>query len=315
MRSTLAPLILAVFLGAAPTARAGTELGPLPAGGTSHSSAGPSAELIGFLLFDPALIADRVPAGVRLRTLAEKAHGWPRLTAYLDEHPERRAWAWSFYEIIGIRAARYDGVPAKFDAGRGGMAVWYPELVRTDDSESRPLGVHNLALGSWVSDENLASMMRARGFPAHDARVTFITDAKLASGTLATAGLTIRGECGLEGRPFVPWWGKDKHSYETMWTPVGEGDTFEIVTWAGHRSRRCVDAAWRVTGTDPFASCSTTRRAVIRTSCQRNSLSVTSSKARCTNGIRTSTRRSPRDSRRIPRSPKRSASQRRRWHP
>src|SRR6185295_287287 len=151
MKTPLVSLLL-IFLAVGQTVRAGTELGPLPEGGIAHSSAGPSDELIGFLLFDPALIADRVPAGVRLRTLEEKARGWPRLAAYLEQHPERRQWAWSFYEIIGIRAARYDDLAAQFDAGRGGMAVWYPELERTDTSETRPLGVQNLALGSWVSD-------------------------------------------------------------------------------------------------------------------------------------------------------------------
>jgi hypothetical protein len=38
-----------------------------------------------------------------------------------------------------------------------------------------------------------------------------------------------------------------------MWTPAGEGDTFEVVTWAGHRSLRCVDPHWRVSGDHPFA--------------------------------------------------------------
>lgn len=243
---------LALLLGSPPSF-AGTELGALPDGAVATSSAGPADELIGVLLFDPRLVADRVPAGVRLATLAEKARTWPRLATYLETHPERRGWAWSIYEIIGIRAATYDAVSAHFDGGHGGMAVWYPAVTRTDDSDPRPTGDQNLALGSWLSDPDLAAYMRSRGFPAQDADVRFASDADSASGDLVTTDLSIHGECRLEGPPFVPNWGKDRFSFETMWTPAGEGDTYEIVTWAGHRSRHCREAQWRVTGNHPFA--------------------------------------------------------------
>lgn len=234
-------------------ATAGTELGSLPPGEIARSSAGPSDELIGFLAFDPGIVAARIPPGLRLRTLAEMAHRWPRLADYLVKHPGRSGWAWSHFEIIGIHAAKYDAMDARFGPGHGGMAVWYAEVVRDDESDSRPLGDQNLALGSWVSDARLAAYMRARGFPATAARVQFRRDDASASGDLATADLAIHGECRLEGAPFVPWWGKDKLSYETIWTPAGEGETFEVVTWAGHRSRTCRDATWRVSGSHPFA--------------------------------------------------------------
>src|SRR5690349_11770144 len=107
--STIAALL---FLG---PAVAGTALGELPPEPLSRSSSGPSDELIGFLLFDPARIQDRLPPGIRFRTLEDKAREWPRLSAYLQAHPGRRSWAWSIYEIIGIHAARYDSVSANFD--------------------------------------------------------------------------------------------------------------------------------------------------------------------------------------------------------
>lgn len=246
-------LITWALFAAGGIAQGGTELGRLPSGGIARSSAGPADELIGFLLFDPSAIAARVPAGVRLRTLAEKARDWPKLAAYLEQHPGRRGWAWSFYEIIGIHAARYDNVTAHFDDGRGGMAVWYPEVVQIGPADSRALGEQNLAIGSWVSDLGLVSHMRSKKFPAQFAEVQFSWDAGSARGSLHSDDLSIAGECRLEGDAFIPWWGKSQHSFETMWTPAGEGDTFEVVTWAGHRSRVCRDAVWRVTGTHPFA--------------------------------------------------------------
>ncbi len=234
-------------------AAAGTELGTLPPQQLAQSTAGPADELIGFLLFDPSRIQDRIPRGMRLRTLEEKSRDWPRLAAYLEAHPDRRGWAWSVYEVIGIHAARYDSLDARFDSGRGGMAVWYPEVTAIGEADPRALGEQILALGSWVSDPALVDYMRSRSFPATPARLTFEWNESRADGALEADGLTIRGHCRLEGPSFVPWWGKDPHSFQTMWTPAGEGDTFEVVTWAGHRSRKCRDADWRVSGTHPFA--------------------------------------------------------------
>ena len=253
MRGAWAGLLFAVAALTAAPAPAGERLGPLPAGEIARSAAGPSDEMIGYLLFDPAPVAPRLPPGVRFLTLAEKAEGWPRLAAYLKAHPDRRAWAWSFYEIIGIRAARYGHVSARVRGGRGGMAVWYPELVRIDGTDPRPRGTQDLALGSWISDPALVAAMRAQGFPAETGAIAFRRTPGRLSVSLRTRHLAISGGCRLEGRPYVPWWGKEPLSYETMWTPAGEGDSFEIVTWAGHRARKCVDPRWRVTGDHPFA--------------------------------------------------------------
>lgn len=124
----------------ASTAWAGQRLGPLPPGAVARSTAGPADEIIGYLAFDPAPLAARVPPGVRFRTLAEKAAEFPGIARYLAAHPERRGWAWSYFEIIGIRAARYDSRAARYRGGRGGMAVWYADMVRTDSADPRPLG-------------------------------------------------------------------------------------------------------------------------------------------------------------------------------
>lgn len=246
-------LLRLAAVAAASPAGAGQRLGPLPPGAIAHSRAGPSNEMIGYLAFDPAPLAGRLPPGVHFRTLAEKAADYPGLARYLVRHPGRRGWAWSFFEIIGIRAARYDRIAARFHGGRGGMAVWYPELAPTDGADPPPVGDQNLAAGSWISDAGLARYMRSRGFPATAARAGFRIAADRLTATLSAPGLTIRGSCTLTGASFVPDWAQEPLSYETMWTPAGEGETYEIVTWTGHRSRRCDHPAWRVTGDHPFA--------------------------------------------------------------
>jgi hypothetical protein len=66
-------------------------------------------------------------------------------------------------------------------------------------------------------------------------------------------GIRVEGGCRLEGRPFVPDWGKTPFTYETLWTPKGEGDTIEILSWGGHRALKCASPWWRVSGDHPLA--------------------------------------------------------------
>lgn len=251
-RSGAARVLLAVVaLALAPLAHAGERMGPLPSGAIARSVAGPSDELVGYLAFDPRLVADKLPRGARFATLQDKAAHWKSLAAYLEHHPERRDWAWSYYEIILLRAARYDRVAGRFGDG-GGMAVWYAELAPVDAADPRPHGEQSLALGSWLSDPKLVAYMRGRGFPADDAAIAFHRDHDTARATMTRADLTIEGRCRLEGLAFVPDWAREPLSYQTFWTP-GDAGTFEVVTWTGHQSIKCADPQWTVSGDHPFA--------------------------------------------------------------
>lgn len=247
----LAAFAVVILLLTAADARAGLRMGPLPDGALSRSVAGPSDELVGYIAFDPRLVQDRLPPGLRFVTLREKAAGWPYLQAYLQRHPDRAEWAWSYYEVILLRAARYDRVAGRFGAD-GGMALWYADVARDNLDDPRPRGDQSLVLGSWISDPALTAYMRAQGFPADDGDVVFRSDRSAAAGRFVGANLTIEGSCRLQGRAFVPEWAREPVSYQTLWTP-GVADTFEIVTWSGHRGRRCIDPRWTMTGTHPLA--------------------------------------------------------------
>lgn len=247
----LAALVAGCALTLASQAEAGLRMGALPEGALSRSVAGPSDELVGYIAFDPRLVADQLPAGLRFVPLQEKAEHWPYLQAYLQRHPERAGWVWSYYEVILLRAARYDRVRGDFGRS-GGMALWYADVAREDVSDPRPQGDQSLVLGSWISDPVLAAYMRAKGFPAEDGAVTFRSDRQSARGRFMGAGLTIEGACRLEGAAFVPEWAREPVSYQTLWTP-GSAETFELVTWTGHRGRNCVDPRWTMTGAHPLA--------------------------------------------------------------
>lgn len=243
----------ALWLAAGLVPARAAELGALPEGAVSHSRMGPADEIITYVVFDPAPFRSRLPAGTDFLTLQQMADRDADIAAHLKAHPEHSGWAWSFFEIIGVRAMAYDGVKARLGP-HGGMAVWYPSLRRTDRSDTRPKGHNELALGTWVSDPRLAAHMRARGYPADFGRVRFSSGATRLTARLDAPGLRIEAGCRLEGPSFVPDWGQAPFSYETIWTPSDRASTFEVVSWGGHRSRNCAASGWRVAGPHAFAA-------------------------------------------------------------
>lgn len=257
MRAAIFKCLLAFAMATAAVTAvdAGERMGELPPDPVARSWAGPAGELYGRLVFDPQLIEGvRLPPGMRLRTLDDQTG--ERSKAYLAMHPERRNWVISFYELIGIANARYDGQQARFDrgsAGRGGMTVWYINLVPVSAPDARALGEHYLVYGSWISDPHLARYMRSRGFPAADSKLTYLRAADAVSAAFEASDLEIAGGCRLEGAPYLPGWAQEPVSYQTMWTSPAIAATFEVVTWSHHRAIACRDAHVRVSGTHPFA--------------------------------------------------------------
>jgi hypothetical protein len=252
MTWTVGWLAALVAMGAAGGASSAVELGPLPAGAVSESHMGPADEFIVYIVFDPAPFQAMVPEGMAFLRLDQLSKHNPDLAAYVQAHPDRAGWAWSFFEIIGLKDIDYDGVQGRL--GRdGGMAVWYASLRRIDRSDERPKGYNDFALGTWLSDPSLAAHMRSRGYPVEPARVVFRRTDRKAYGRLQVKDLTLEARCLLTNVPHAPDWGEAPYSYETVWTPRTIAPTFEVLSWGGHQVRDCADPVWRASGSHPLA--------------------------------------------------------------
>ncbi|MDQ0462614.1 hypothetical protein QO010_000362 [Caulobacter ginsengisoli] len=243
-------LITAALLAAAPAAQSPAAQSPaaqLPDGAISRSRMGPASEVVLFFIFDPAGMQDRLPPGVRFRTIDEIAARDPEAAAYLRAHPERGGWVRSFFEIIAS-PMDYDGVRDRHGAD-GIMAVWYAWATPTAATiDPRLKGGRLVALESWVSEPKLAGAMRARGYPADPARIRLLRGpGGRLSASLQAPGVTVRVTCRLDGQPERPDWSA-RVSYQTIFSPAGGAPTFEVVGFSGHVQEQCRAPTWTMTG-------------------------------------------------------------------
>lgn len=219
-----------VVLFAACAHRGPSSLGPLPPGAISHSEAGPTAEVILYIAVDPAVLRERVPAGLRLRTLKERAERDPDVAAYLEERPEHATWASSFFEIIRSDYLEYDGVRS----GPGtSYAVWYVYVARTDETDPQPRGGQMLELGTWMSDAKLAEHMIERGYPVEVADVQLRRTRNRVYARLSAGDLRVIAEGEVYGRPRKAWW--PEPAWQTIWSRPELTTAYEIITFRGHK--------------------------------------------------------------------------------
>jgi hypothetical protein len=226
------------------------QFGELPAGAISKSETGQSDEIVLLLVFDPAPVKDQLPDGIRFRTLEEYATRDPAVAEYLRAHPDQRNWARGYFEIIRSASYQVDGRSAHFGK-RGGMAVWYAYVARTDSSDQRPHGGNLLALGYWLSDSKFAKYMREKGYPVSAASVQFWQDKDSFRGRLKANDLEISGTCRPQGKPekvSLP-----SPAYLTVWTPRPIAKTFEVLTGYGSMNQECSAVEWQAHGNHPLA--------------------------------------------------------------
>lgn len=224
------------------------QLGELPPGAVSTSRMGSAEEIVVYVAFDPAIVRGLVPEGLRFRTLEEiAARGNSAIADYIRSRPEHKGWASSVVEIIHPESLEYDGYTARLGK-RGGMAVWYANVVRTDSSETRPKGWQSLALATWLSDKKLVEYLRAKGYPAEYAEIEYWQDSSgVVHGRLRADSLRVVGRCKLAGSPKPADFGKPP-IFQTVWPPRPLAETFEVVTFYGHLRQDCGTADWQING-------------------------------------------------------------------
>lgn len=239
--------VLALLAGGA--VAAAQQFGELPAGALSTTEQGLSSELVVYVTFDPAAHKDRLPDGLRFRTLQEYAARDPEVAEYLRGRPEHSAWARGYFEIIHADSYSVDGHRARFGK-RGAIAVWYAYLARPETNDPRARGGQLVALGTWISDARLARRMREKGFPVGAADVSFWRDSKGMHGRLKGRGFEITGTCRPTGeaeKVELP-----TPAYLTVWSPRATAQTFELLTGYGNMNQSCEGAEWKARGNHPF---------------------------------------------------------------
>jgi hypothetical protein len=220
--------------------------GELPPGALSIEEMGETDELVVWMVFDPALVLDEVPVGLRLQTLGETEARDPIVAAYLDKHPEHRDWTRGVYEIMTTASLRVDDREARLGP-RGGLATWFAFVEATQPVDSRPHGSHLLTLAAWVSDREFAEYAAQKGYPWDGADIDYwVDDQGVVHGRLQTEGVTLEGWCKPSGEPIEDNY--DLPAYQTLWAPRSRGAVDEFVTFYGHKYQACESAEWKVEG-------------------------------------------------------------------
>lgn len=236
-------VIIPIFLFVTPFIRA--EFGKLPPGALVSDQMGKTSEIVLYLVFDPSLIQEKIPNNIRLLLLAEMAKNDREIDSYLQTHPEHKNWAWSFFEIIGTESLVIDNRTADFGQ-QGGMAVWYGLAEQKQPADPRARGTQMLVLGTWLSDTALASYVRRKGMPWENGEIKYWKDQEgVIHGHLNTKNIEVRVICRLRGKPYKPE--IKLPAYQTFWSPLPYPNTFEVVTFYGHRVQNCT-AEWTFKG-------------------------------------------------------------------
>lgn len=232
--------------GSGPASKEPSPFGELPPGAISVEEMGETDELVVRMVFDPALVRDEVPVGLRLQTLGETEARDPIVAAYLEKHSEHRDWARGIYEVMTTTSLRVDDREARLGP-RGGFATWFAYVVATRSADSRPRGGHLLTLAAWVSDPEFAEYASQKGYPWDGADIEYwVDDQGTVHGRLQTPGVTLEGWCKPTGEPREVNY--DLPAYQTLWAPRSRGAVDEFVTFYGHRYQACESAEWKVEG-------------------------------------------------------------------
>ena len=236
------------------TARgAAAQIPTLPDGARTRWVIDDPEEIVGWLTFDPATVADRIPRYLRFITVGELATGgvgWA--TAYLADHPAHGEWGISFFEIVRMETFAIDGRSPDWPPD-GAAALWFARVAATDPSTDLGAGLPLLALEFWIPDAAYTAYMLGRGHyaTAGDVRLARDDDGELV-GSVSVVGLTATVRC----TPIGPITGGADSAGAQVFFPPASSDlgTLVRVAFAGHREQRCGEVApWNLSGTHPLA--------------------------------------------------------------
>jgi hypothetical protein len=248
-RNWLMALIVFSFLSGM---TAPAQIPALPEGAqTKWVVAGPE-EIVTYMIFDPATVAERLPEYLRFITIKELAEGnvsWAK--EHLEKFPAHANCGISFIEIVRMKTFAIDGRSPHWPEN-GAAALWFARVVPMDPAKDLGLGKLFLALEFWLPDRKYVAYMRGKGHYASYGDVRLRRDANgawlgsiEAEGLGATVTFSPAGEIDRSGSAGM----------QAIFPPANSGITSVVrIAFAGHRIQPCeAGASWKFNGVHPLA--------------------------------------------------------------
>jgi hypothetical protein len=225
----------------------------LPAGAQTRWVVKGPEEIVAYAAFDPATVAERLPADLRFVTVGELAAGGARWAAdHLAEHPAQGGWGISFVEIVRAGTFSIDGRSPRWPK-HGAAALWFARVAPADSSTDLGFGRPLLVLDLWLPDSAYVTFMRSRGHHATYGDVSLArTPGGRWRGSIDVPGLHVDADC-LPVGPVAG--GALSAGSQALFPPRTSGlDRVVRIAFAGHRERECGrDAEWTLRGSHPLA--------------------------------------------------------------
>jgi hypothetical protein len=222
------------------------QIPPLPDGRETHWEMTEINEIGVRMVFDPATVADRLPDGLRFRTVKEMAPKDPQVQEYLATHPEQVGYAFGVLEIVRQRFV-IDGREPNWPQD-GAVGLWFATVASTGQVKEGDQGYTTLLLDLLVPDRDYVAYMRGKGHYADygDARLKR-EESGMWHGTIQSTDLRVEGAC----TPAVEAFLKEGTESQALFQPRGEKH-FLWLAWAGHEDHQC-NGKWTISGSHPLS--------------------------------------------------------------
>jgi hypothetical protein len=235
-----------------PVVVARAQIPVLPPGSqTKWVVAGPE-EIVTYMIFDPAAVAERLPGYLRFITIKELAAGnvsWAM--EHLEKFPAHVDWGISFVEIVRMKIFTIDGRSPQWPE-HGAAALWFARVAPSDPAKDLGPGKPFLALELWLPDREYVAYMRCKGHYAAYGDVRLRSDADGQwLGSIEVDGLNASARCSPGGENA----GFGSAGMQMIFPPANSGMTsFVRIAFAGHRERPCGESgSWKFKGAHPLA--------------------------------------------------------------
>lgn len=244
-------LVVSFLLSALLAVEALGHMPSLPEGAQTKWVVNEPAEIVGYLTFDPATVADRLPSSLRFITVEELAAGQiPWAKEHLEECPGHGGWGISFIEIVRTRTFEIDGCSPSWPK-HGAAALWCARVAPSDSVSEPGSGKPFLMLEFWVPDKLFVAYMLERGHYASYGDVRLRENpAGRWSGSIEVDGLSV--VCNCTRVRHVERAGSA--GMQVFFPPALSRVTSIVrVAFAGHQECACKeDVSWRFKGVHPL---------------------------------------------------------------